>query len=56
MGAITTVLDQEREDVLVLAAGMGREHASKLFKDSSPGLDLDLGVIDVRNGLATNPE
>jgi len=53
LGAVTAVLDQQGEDVLVLAASMGREHACQLVEDRSPGVDLNLRVVDARDALTT---
>lgn len=49
---VATVLDQEREHVLVLATGIVREHGDELVEDGGPGIDLHFGVLDMRDGLA----
>lgn len=52
VGTIAAVLDQEREDVLVLSAGIVREHGDEFVEDGCPGLLLDCRVLDMRDGLA----
>lgn len=54
VGTISAVLDKQGEDVLVLAAGVSREHARQLLKDSRPGLNFGLSVLDMGNGLTAN--
>lgn len=54
IGTIAAVLDQEREDVLVLSAGVVGEHGDEFLEDGCPGLLLNRRVLDMRDGLAPN--
>lgn len=49
---VTTVLNEQRKDVVVFLAGMRRVQLGELPEDCSPGGDLLLGVVHVRQGLA----